>query len=209
MRPYHKYILWTAGTLLATLLPGTTSKYSALANNSHPPTKILQARNPAPKLEKLFSAELADANRGLESSYDPNAVSNKGAVGLNQMMPETFKQHMGYYHPDSVKIPRINNEAARKHYAFLANYIRDRCNLWEYLTKAEKRALLVAANNGGHTKLRKKDWQIGKMPRQTRNHVKKFINELGPKKIRYPNFESAMKKFYRKKYGPYGPYPST
>lgn len=112
----------------------------------------------------------------LESNFQPHAISNRGAVGLWQMMPGTarqfgLKKQAGY---DGRKDVQASTKAA-------LNYL-------EYLHKKFNRdwALVLAAYNAGEgtidraIKRNKKAGQptsfwFLKLPKQTREYVPKFL----------------------------------
>ena len=61
---------------------------------------------------KLVAAVMA-----VESNYNPNAISDKGAVGLMQLMPHTAKIYRTTY--EDLFIPKKNIEAGVKHLKML------------------------------------------------------------------------------------------
>jgi soluble lytic murein transglycosylase-like protein len=69
----------------------------------------------------------------VESGYDPNAVSSKGAAGLMQLMPETAKR----YGVGNVRDPRENIRAG-------AHYLKDLLALFHHDLR-----LALAAYNAG------------------------------------------------------------
>ena len=93
-----------------------------------------------------------------ESSFDPYAVSHKGAEGLMQLMPETAKElKVG----DSF-IPRENLEGGIKHLRYLLTFFKGNLKF------------AVAAYNAGENAVLKYN---GIPPyKETRNYVKKVLN---------------------------------
>lgn len=88
-----------------------------------------------------------------ESRYKPDAVSPVGARGLMQFMPATAAE-WGV----DVNDPESSIAGAARYLVWL----RKQTGSWE-------RA--VAAYNGGIGNLKKRDWDISKMPRETRDYV--------------------------------------
>ncbi len=75
----------------------------------------------------------------IESDYDPRAVSNKGAMGLMQLMPATA-EHYGVRNPFD---PRENIRGGAK-------YLKDMCKLYYNSTDH-----VLAAYNAGQTAIKK------------------------------------------------------
>ncbi|MCK4646924.1 MAG: lytic transglycosylase domain-containing protein [Candidatus Aminicenantes bacterium] len=75
----------------------------------------------------------------IESDYDPRAVSNKGAMGLMQLMPATA-EHYGVKNPFD---PRENIMGGTK-------YLKDMCKLYYNSTDH-----VLAAYNAGQTAIKK------------------------------------------------------
>jgi len=93
-----------------------------------------------------------------ESSYDPNAVSRKGAVGLMQLMPATANRY-GVSDPTD---PRENLHAG-------ARYLRDLLSSFE-----ENLELALAAYNAGEQAVLRSGGQIPAYP-ETQRYVKKVL----------------------------------
>ncbi len=92
-----------------------------------------------------------------ESSYNPRAVSNKGAVGLMQLMPATARR----YGVTDRRDPAQNLSGGIR-------YLRD-------LMKQFRRvSLALAAYNAGENAVKKYGYQIPPYP-ETRNYIRKVI----------------------------------
>ncbi len=103
--------------------------------------------------------ELLHAVVRAESSYDPNAVSSAGAVGLMQLMPETAEM----YGVSNRRNPRANLEGGAK-------------LLRTLLTKYNNNLkLALAAYNAGSDNVRKYGNKIPPFP-ETQNYVRKVIS---------------------------------
>ena len=103
-----------------------------------------------------------------ESSYDPNAVSRAGAVGLMQLMPETAK----HYGVSDRRNPKQNISGGSR-------YLR-------YLLKLFKNdlTLVLAAYNAGEGTVKKYGNKIPPY-KETRNYVKKVLKY-------YKKYRSSM-----------------
>jgi len=105
--------------------------------------------------------ELIRAIIKVESSYNPNAVSAKGAMGLMQLMPETAKEM-------NVTAPF----KAEENIMGGSRYLRKLLDLF-----GGDLRLGLAAYNAGPSRVLKKG-SIPKIP-ETRNYVKKVLHEYG------------------------------
>lgn len=126
--------------------------------------------------QRTFDAEmdtLGAAMEQIESAGDPNAVSDKGARGLMQLMPDTYKDIAKRYGlpEDGIDDPEINRTAGKLYMQELKErYDND-------ITKT------VAAYNMGPTALDKviskypNTWERH-LPKETENHIKKFYRAL-------------------------------
>lgn len=100
--------------------------------------------------------ELVHAIIKAESSYDSFAVSNKGAMGLMQLMPATAH----HYGVNNVFDPKQNIEGG-------VRYLKDLIKLYEGRT-----SLVLAAYNAGQAAVEK----YGGIPpyQETRNYIRKI-----------------------------------
>ena len=126
-------------------------------------------------LKTEFVASLINA----ESGYNPNAISNKGAVGLMQIMPSTAEwiaNNIGAeYNPEYLKKPEYN--------------IRLGCYYLRYLTdKFKDDVVVLCAYNAGEGVV--KSWlndksyssdgkKLDEIPYvSTKNYVKKILSSI-------------------------------
>ena len=113
----------------------------------------------------------------VESGGNPNAVSSAGAVGLCQVTPIVLREYNREMTRGTINIawliekhyedlfdPTINKEIA----TWYLRRLRD-----HYGCKTIEQVL--AAYNGGITRLRANDYDINKMPKETRDYVKKIM----------------------------------
>lgn len=93
-----------------------------------------------------------------ESSFNPNAVSHRGAIGLMQVLPTTARAD----DPETLKDPSLNIQHGTR-------YLRRLLELYEGDLE-----LALAAYNAGPTNVRR----YGGMPpfRETRRYVEKVLN---------------------------------
>lgn len=125
--------------------------------------------------EKIIDDKLINRIIYIESKWNKYAKSNRGARGLMQLTPDAWEQvepKLNYY--KNVFNPRINKEVGTKYLEWINDYCEDKHPNWENLDDRQKIKIVLAAYNGGPTKLKKIDWDIGKMPRETRNYIKKI-----------------------------------
>ncbi|MCP3982419.1 MAG: lytic transglycosylase domain-containing protein [bacterium] len=111
--------------------------------------------------ESGLPASLVKAVALVESAFDPNAVSPKGAQGLMQLMPSTARQ----YGVDDAFDPMQNLRAGATHLRHLLD------------TFEGDLTLALAAYNAGEGAVRRH----GGVPayRETRNYVRKIHEHLG------------------------------
>lgn len=126
--------------------------------------------------QRTFDAEmntLGAAMEQIESAGNPDAVSEKGARGLMQLMPDTYKDIAKRYGlpEDGIDDPEINRTAGK----IYMQELRERYG--NDITKT------VAAYNMGPTALDKviskypNTWEKH-LPKETENHIKKFYRAL-------------------------------
>ena len=136
----------------------------------------------------------------VESGGNPNAVSRAGAIGLMQITHIVWKEYMqkNYHYcsscmtdkdfKNSVLNPECNVRVGTWYLRRLKDhYLKKEFETIEEVKKiqvteeAKKRcdehklALILAAYNGGITRLRKNNYDINKMPSETRAYVKKVM----------------------------------
>lgn len=108
--------------------------------------------------ETLLRPELLHAVIQAESSYDPDAVSSKGAVGLMQLMPATAKR----YGVTDRRNPEQNLRGG-------ANYLKDLLKQFDFNLR-----LAVAAYNAGENAVIRSGNKIPDYP-ETQNYVAKVM----------------------------------
>jgi soluble lytic murein transglycosylase-like protein len=108
--------------------------------------------------ENRLYPELLHAVVRAESSYNPNAVSHAGAVGLMQLMPATARR----YGVTDSRDPRANLKGG-------ARYLRDLLTLYRNNLK-----LALAAYNAGENAVEKYGNRIPPYP-ETQKYVKRVI----------------------------------
>lgn len=121
----------------------------------------------------------------VESGGNPNAVSKAGAVGLMQITPQGALAEWNKYGPVQIQVtsggwiehqellnrddlfdPRINVIVGEWYLRRLKDhYLKD-----EYTLEC-----LLCAWNGGITRLRKLNYDCGKMPRESKTFTKKVL----------------------------------
>lgn len=113
--------------------------------------------------------EFVHAVIDVESAFDPNALSKKGAQGLMQLMPETAQR----FGVSNAFNPAQNIEAGTRYLRYLLD-----------LFGGDKR-LALAAYNAGENKVLK----IKGVPpyRETRNYVAKVLRRFGSTRTPYFN----------------------
>ncbi|MBE6557373.1 MAG: lytic transglycosylase domain-containing protein [Ruminococcaceae bacterium] len=134
--------------------------------------------------------EIIYATIKVESGFDPEAVSSAGAVGLMQMMPDTFEELTGVYHlnenlpTSALKDPEVSIRYGTYYLSYLFRYFDYN---WEYAS--------IAYNAG-----------MGRLTQWLRDPA--YTDEEGNlKKIPYPETKSYIKKInqaidtYRDLYG--------
>ncbi len=115
----------------------------------------------------------------VESNYNPRALSQKGAMGLMQVMPDTWTDMNGRIGYSSAFDPDKNRKTGVSYLKWLENRFSDHHIKWNNLENKERRKLIAAAYNGGFYKFKHKAlWQIPNMPKETREYVRK-LDELG------------------------------
>ncbi|RQR93339.1 MULTISPECIES: lytic transglycosylase domain-containing protein [unclassified Burkholderia] len=102
--------------------------------------------------------ELLRAVIDVESGYNPKAVSDKGALGLMQLMPETARRFSG----GDMFDPRANVLTGARYLRFLLNLFKENVEL------------TLAAYNAGENAVIRAGYRIPSMP-QTREYVPRVL----------------------------------
>lgn len=112
--------------------------------------------------EHAVAPHLVRAVIKVESNFEPNARSPKGAIGLMQVMPATGRR----FGANDLKDPRANLGAGTRYLRWLLNRFD------------EDLTLAVAAYNAGEGAVEKYGRQVPPYP-ETRNYVRKVLAHLG------------------------------
>jgi len=130
------------------------------------------------KMPNYITREFLKYQMDAESGGDPKCISNKDARGLMQVTEEAWKDveqnlkfNKEWYNPIS------NVYVAGKYIIFLDEDFQNSHPRWNYLSNKEKRMIIAAAYNGGPEKLKKNQWDISKMPEETRDYVEEKIEK--------------------------------
>ena len=115
-----------------------------------------------------------------ESDYTPLAVSSAGARGLIQFMPYVWPAY-GEGDFDNAYDPIKNIRAGIKLNLWLEKNISKYNPVWDKLTIEDKRKQILAAYNGGFYRLKDRNWEISKMPKESIKHaeiITKYISNF-------------------------------
>jgi len=111
-----------------------------------------------------------------ESSYNPRAESPVGAKGLMQIMDPTWEEMGGkrgqYFNP------KENLRVGTKYLNQIASFCEKNHPSWDFLSPKQKIEIISAAYNAGQTYLMKKNWNIKKMPRETKSFVRYITAQM-------------------------------
>jgi membrane-bound lytic murein transglycosylase MltF len=113
-----------------------------------------------------------------ESNYDPNISSYAHAQGLLQLIKDTWNIFGEGNYSKNVHNPIKNIRAGVKYYLWLENFMSEEYIGWSSASIGCKRGLLLAAYNGGHNRLKRKGFDIKKMPKESRSHITKVNNTI-------------------------------
>ncbi len=113
----------------------------------------------------------------IESNENPNSVSKKGARGLMQIMPETWKD-MTNLPFDAAFDPETNVGVGVKYLHWIANYLSERIPGWENMPEQKRLEMIAAAYNGGAGRLVRANGDTERMPKETKEYVPKVMREL-------------------------------
>jgi soluble lytic murein transglycosylase-like protein len=127
---------------------------------------------------KYTDVELIKAIIKQESGYNQFATSHRGAKGLMQIMNDNYIKPTGKELSDTIELylPEINIETGINTVKKIERFCETQNPYWNELEENEKQRLILASYNGGIGKLRDKEWNISRMPRETRNYVDIVMN---------------------------------
>ena len=109
-----------------------------------------------------------------ESNGNPNAVSDKGARGEFQIMPETWGYLVGRVDTAQMFDPERSREIAIRHLIDLERFYSKNFHGWNRLSNSGKIYMIAAGYNGGQTRFMKNEWDINRMPQETRDFAAKI-----------------------------------
>ena len=122
----------------------------------------------------------------VESGGNPNAVSNAGAIGLMQITPIVLQEWNQYqkslqinlYYDERSRLMMYKNLYKKKN--LFDSSINYEIGTWylyrlQYHYKCPTIECILAGYNGGITRLKKNNWDISKMPKETKEYVKKVM----------------------------------
>lgn len=110
----------------------------------------------------------------VESKDNPKAVSRMGARGLGQLMKGAWYEVEREDYWKNVFIPEKNIDTTIKYLMWIDKTCKILHPNWNELTDEEKTNLIAAAYNGGIGRLQESNWDIHKMPDETRKYIPKL-----------------------------------
>ncbi len=110
----------------------------------------------------------------VESEDFPKAVSKAGAKGWGQLMEEAWYSVEDSNYEQNVFNLDKNIETTIKYLVWIDNKAREWHSDWDRVSDEEKVRLIAAAYNGGIGRLEELNWDIKKMPEETRQYIPKL-----------------------------------
>jgi len=182
----------------AAIITNTPIKPSALEKKAETKTNSAPVapaeKNYAPKIrEHPVTDKFVNAVVYAESKGDHYAVSKKGARGIMQIMPETWEEitEKLYGKPlshDRAFDPQTNQKVGTAYLAVINNSLSKNLPTYRELSTIEKQKCVAASYNSGYNrfiriaKVHGINNSISRMPKETREYVKKVENYLLAKK---------------------------
>ncbi|RQR26200.1 lytic transglycosylase domain-containing protein [Burkholderia sp. Bp9143] len=158
------------GVIVLTNVPGTVN-LKVIVAAARPAGSATKRATPKRAVASSFSDVIAEASRAfnvppellravidVESGYNPKAVSDKGALGLMQLMPETARRFSG----GDMFDPRDNVLAGARYLRFLLTLFKENVEL------------TLAAYNAGENAVIRAGYRIPSLP-QTREYVPRVL----------------------------------
>ncbi len=105
----------------------------------------------------------------VESGGNPNAISPQGAVGLMQITPIVVAEYQ-QVEGRIIKGPLYDSQVNIEYGDWYLRRLKD-----HYLKDHYTIERLLAAYNGGPTRLKKVGYNINRMPKETRDYVRKVM----------------------------------
>lgn len=130
-------------------------------------------------LEQVISPELVLALVQVESGGVSTRISSAGAMGVGQIMPATWNYVTEEIYGKELPLkdamnPDLNLEVTIHYLHYLDKYLSSRIEGYEKMPLEQLRDLLMAAYNGGPSRLAiTYRGDISKMPFESQNHAKK------------------------------------
>ncbi|RQS11253.1 lytic transglycosylase domain-containing protein [Burkholderia sp. Bp8998] len=158
------------GVIILTNVPGTAN-LKVIVAVARPAESATKRATPKRAVASSYSAVIAEASRAfnvppellravidVESGYNPRAVSDKGALGLMQLMPETARRFSG----GDMFDPRDNVLTGARYLRFLLTLFKENVEL------------TLAAYNAGENAVIRAGYRIPSLP-QTREYVPRVL----------------------------------
>jgi len=117
----------------------------------------------------------------IESSGRANAVSSRGARGLMQIMPDTWREETRRLYGSELDFdrafdPQTNRQVGTNYLRVVERYLSARIGGWDTMSVEERQDLIAAAYNGGMGRLVRNSGDISRMPSETRGYVDRLRN---------------------------------
>jgi hypothetical protein len=136
------------------------------------------------KFPSMIDKNLVIATIHEESSFKPKNISKikvkrkwiNGARGLMQVMKPTWKDYSKKRFEKYAFIPAYNVNVGIKHLFLVEDSLSARCPNWPKLSEKEKIEMISSAYNGGQNLLEEEDWNLNKMPEESKLHGDKVWN---------------------------------
>jgi len=136
------------------------------------------------RLPKYLDKTYIKALTYAESKWNPIIVSERGAMGIGQLMPNTLIDYKKYISPDdNIFDPNKNLEITLIHVWEQNNYLRRNFPNWKELSDQGKRDINCLVYNYGITRLEKNNWNLDEIPEETKDHIANVRNYYLTKKF--------------------------
>lgn len=131
------------------------------------------------KVSEIIDKEFVKLIVDIESERYVYAKSKEGARGLMQLMPDTWNTigEKSDFYKEAFN-PYKNLRKGIKYLDYLNTFCEKRHPKWNELSTKDKYPIIAAAYNGGIGRLTENNWDISKMPEQTRLYVEKIKNSV-------------------------------
>ena len=148
-------------------------------------TEIKKKEYESPKQKNNYrdpiSTNFLDKLQTTESTNNPGALSNKGARGLMQIMKPTWDEITNEIYGKTLNYelafnPKVNQKVGTTYLKKINSILNTNLQGYTEMDTKDKQKQIAAAYNGGITRLLKNNGNISKMPKETRDYVKKIVN---------------------------------